>query len=42
MVNIALGTADLGTCVAGDMDRDGEITINEIITGVNNALGRCG
>ena len=42
MVNIALGTADVSTCLAGDANRDGEITVNEIVAGVNNALNGCG
>jgi len=41
MVNIALGNADVSTCLAGDANGDGEITINEIIAGVNNALNGC-
>ena len=42
MVNIALGTADIGTCSAGDADADGHITIDEILIAVNNALTDCG
>ena len=41
MVNIALGTAQLSTCVVGDVNGDGEITVNEIILAVNNALNAC-
>ena len=41
MVNIALGTADPSTCVAGDADGSGEITVNEIVAGVNSALNGC-
>jgi hypothetical protein len=41
MVNIALGTADAGTCTAGDADGDGEIKISELITAVNYALSGC-
>ncbi|MBI3785778.1 MAG: hypothetical protein HY270_20485 [Deltaproteobacteria bacterium] len=41
MVNIALGTANVGTCTAGDGNGDGEITIDEIVTGVNYALNQC-
>jgi outer membrane protein assembly factor BamB len=41
MVNIALGTADVGTCTAGDADGNGEITISELITAVNHALTGC-
>ena len=32
MVNIALGGAPIATCVAGDADGNGDITIDEIIT----------
>jgi hypothetical protein len=42
MVNIALGNANLSTCVAGDANHDGEITVDEILTAVNNALNGCG
>ncbi len=41
MVNIALGNADVPTCLAGDANGDGEITVNEIVAGVNNALNGC-
>ena len=41
MVNIALGTAPVSACMAGDANGDGEITINEIVAGVNNALNGC-
>jgi hypothetical protein len=41
MVNIALGNADISTCLAGDANSDGEITVNEIVAGVNNALNGC-
>ena len=41
LVNIALGTADIGTCTAGDANEDGKITIDDIVTGVNNALDGC-
>jgi hypothetical protein len=40
MVNIALGTAPVSTCSAGAAN-GGEITISEIITGVNNGLYGC-
>ncbi|MBI3784230.1 MAG: hypothetical protein HY270_12610 [Deltaproteobacteria bacterium] len=42
MVNIALGNAGVDTCNAGDTNHDGEITIDEILTAVNNALTGCG
>jgi len=38
MVNIALGNAPVVTCAAGDANHDNEITIDEILTAVNNAL----
>ena len=41
MVNIALATADISACAAGDADDDDRITINEIIAGVNHALNEC-
>jgi hypothetical protein len=41
IVNIALDTADVGTCTAGDADGSGEITISELITAVNHALSGC-
>jgi len=41
MVNIALGSANAPTCLAGDANHDGQITIDEILTAVNNALHGC-
>lgn len=41
MVNIALGTAEVGACPAGDGDSSGDITVDEIVTGVTNALEGC-
>ena len=41
MVNIALGNTPVSACEAGDVNRDGEITINEILAAVNNALASC-
>jgi hypothetical protein len=41
MVNIALGNADVSTCAAGDANADGQITVDEILTAVNNALQGC-
>jgi hypothetical protein len=40
MVDVALGTANIAVCPAGDADGDG-IRINEIVTAVNNALTSC-
>jgi hypothetical protein len=41
MVNIALGNTPVTACDAGDANHDGEITVDEILTAVNNALGGC-
>ncbi len=40
-VNIALGNAELGTCVSADVDGNGEIGINELIRSVRSALEGC-
>ena len=43
MVDIALGTAQLSACTAGDASGDGHITVDEILQAVNNALNNgCG
>ncbi|MGD0947071.1 MAG: hypothetical protein ABSA52_06545 [Candidatus Binatia bacterium] len=42
MVNIALGTAPVTTCEPGDANGDGHISVDEILTAVNNALNGCG
>ena len=41
MVNIALGNVAVSDCEPGDSNHDGEITVNEIVAAVNNALGGC-
>jgi hypothetical protein len=41
MVNIALGNAPVANCLNGDASGDGQITIDEILSAVNNALGSC-
>jgi hypothetical protein len=41
MVNIALGNAPLIDCEAADANHDGQVTIDEILTAVNNALNGC-
>jgi hypothetical protein len=41
MVNVALGTADVGACSAGDRDGNGTIDITEITAAVSNAVGGC-
>jgi len=34
--------ADVSSCSAGDANHDNSITIDEILTAVNNALNGCG
>ncbi|MGD0947538.1 MAG: hypothetical protein ABSA52_08915 [Candidatus Binatia bacterium] len=41
MVNIALGSADISACSAGDANSDHQITLDEILKAVNNALNGC-
>ena len=41
MVNIALGNAPLLNCEAADANHDGQVTIEEILTALNNALNGC-
>jgi hypothetical protein len=41
LVNIALGNADVSTCLPGDANHDDQITIDEILTAVGNALNGC-
>jgi len=41
MVNIALGSTNISSCLAGDSNHDSSITIDEILTAVNNALNGC-
>jgi hypothetical protein len=41
MVNIALGTSPLSACTAGDANGDTQITVDEILTAVRNALNGC-
>ena len=41
MVNVALGTAAGSACLASDANVDGTITVDEILTAVNNALAGC-
>ena len=40
-VNISLGTADIGQCLAFDNNDSGEVEINELIGGVNSSLAGC-
>jgi hypothetical protein len=41
MVNIALGLGEVDACAAGDPSGDGNVTVDEILTAVNNALSGC-
>jgi phospholipase C len=41
MVRISLGTAAASACAAGDAAGNGQITIDEILAAVNNALNGC-
>jgi hypothetical protein len=41
MVNIALGNTPVTMCEAGDANHDDQITVDEILTAVNNALNGC-
>jgi hypothetical protein len=38
MVNIALGNAETAECRSGDVNEDGQITVDEILQAVSNAL----
>jgi hypothetical protein len=41
-VNIALGNTPVTACEPGDANHDGRVTVDEILTAVNNALNGCG
>jgi hypothetical protein len=41
MVNISLGDEPITECEAGDANHDGEITIDDILIAINNALEGC-
>lgn len=41
-VNIALGRLEVGACLPFDQNRNGQVSVNEIVAGVNNALFGCG
>jgi hypothetical protein len=41
MVNIAIGAAPLTECPAGDPDGTGQITIDDLVQGVNALLNGC-
>jgi len=40
-VNIALGNTSVTMCEAGDANHDGQITVDEILVALNNALNGC-
>lgn len=40
-VNVALGAADISSCLAFDTNRDGTVTVDEILVAVNRALTGC-
>jgi hypothetical protein len=40
-MNIAFDNTDLLDCEAADANHDGQVTIDEILTAVNNALNGC-
>ena len=42
MVNIALGNTPVTACDAGDANHNNQITVDEILSAVNNALNGCG
>ena len=42
MVNVALGDLSVSACEPGDANHDGHVTVDEILTAVNNALNGCG
>jgi hypothetical protein len=41
IVDIALGNEPVSNCVAGDVDGNGTILIDEIVTAVNAAINGC-
>jgi len=41
LVNIALEALPISACPPGDLNGDGEVTIDEILSAVNNALNSC-
>ena len=40
-VNIALGSRPASACLNADSDGSGDVTVNEIVRAVNNALNGC-
>jgi len=41
MVNISIEAQPLSRCVHGDLNRDGQITVEEIVIAVNAGLSGC-
>jgi len=41
MVDIVLGTTAVSNCEAGDVNRDGRISVDEVILAVASALNGC-
>jgi len=41
MVNIGLGNAPVSACSVGDADTSGDVTINEIVAAMDNAVTGC-
>jgi hypothetical protein len=41
-VNIALGNTSVAACRPGDANADGQITVDEVLAAVHNALNGCG
>jgi Ca2+-binding EF-hand superfamily protein len=42
LVNIALGRAPIGDCLAGDRNANGAISVDELVVAVSRALHGCG
>jgi len=41
LVNIALGAAPVSGCEFGDVNADGDITVDEILLAISHALSGC-
>jgi len=42
MVSIALGVDEVTSCAAADQNDDGDVSVDEIVLAVNDALNGCG
>lgn len=42
LVGVALGLQPIGLCTAGDVDRNGVVTVDEILAAIRSALNGCG